>query len=230
MFNIEPFDAVFLDSLGWSLGVWLVLYIADYYMTVWGAALYRKGANEHVVFDGSYELTPQFQEDINRLRRFSPRFLRYVLQSVVIVCALWYVAWRWTDWALMFLVAYGGLIFRQIVVLGRHVRNIALFRCLLNPDGVNGRIQYARWLTLEQSSVELFSMAGLLLAAAVTSANAMLYGGALAVFLSGLEHRKMARKARRETKRPPPLSQSADGIARVSAGADAKAQESGRAG
>jgi hypothetical protein len=210
MFNIAPLEVVLLDNLGWSLGVWLVLYLADYYLTVWGATLYRQGANEHVVFEGSYELTPQFREDIDLLRRFSPRFFRYVLLSVAIVSGLWYVAWRWPDWELMFLVAYGGLVFRQIVVLARHARNIALFRRLKTHGGVEGCIRYATWLSLEQSSVELFCMSVLLLAAGLTASSTMLYGGAFAVCVMGLEHCKMARKARREAQKPPPLDQPAD--------------------
>ena len=191
---MNDLEAIFLISPWLSIGVWLVLYVADYYLTVWAAILYRQGANAHVVFEGSYELTPQFQKDIDGLRRFSPRFLGYVVLSTGIVGGLWYVANRWPDWRNMFLLAYGGLVFRQLAVLVRHARNIALFRRLREHKGVEGRISYSTWLTLEMSWVELLFMALLLLAAAGVAGRMTLYGGAFAVFVTGLEHRKMSKK------------------------------------
>lgn len=189
-------EAFLLDRPGWCVGLWLVLYVADYYLTLCGARLYRAGANAHVVFDGSYELTPQFRADIDGLRTVSPRFLAYVVLSVGIVLALWYVADRWPDWQTMFLMAYGGLVFRQLVVLVRHARNIALFRRLKTHAGVDGQVRYATWLSLEQSWVELGFMALLLLAAAAVAGKASLYGGAFAVLVAGLEHRRMSRRNR----------------------------------
>ena len=85
---------------------------------------------------------------------------------------------------------------RQLVVLVRHARNIALFKRLKVSEGVDGRIRYSQWLTLEMSCMELCFMALLLFAAALVSGTAMLYGGTLAVLVTGLEHRKLSRRQR----------------------------------
>ena len=53
------------------LPVWLVLYVSDYYPTILGARYVRMGACEHIVFEGSYELTPELQGDVDALRRLS---------------------------------------------------------------------------------------------------------------------------------------------------------------
>lgn len=195
MINTESF---LLSSPWAAIAIWIVLYVGDYYLTIWGATLYGKGAKQHIEFEASYELTPQFQKDINHLRVVSPRFLGYVVLSVAIVFALQFVANRWPEWRAMFLLAYGGLVFRQIAVLVRHARNIALFRRLKDHTGIEGHVRYRQWLTLEMSWIELLFMALLLLAAAGVAGKLMLYGGAFALFVTGLEHRKLSRKKKSE--------------------------------
>lgn len=189
MIDIETY---LLSNLWFSVGLWIVLYVADYYLTIWGARLYNAGAKEHFVFEGSYELTPQFQMDIDLLRTFSPRFFVYVVLSTWLVWLLWKVA-QLPDWQALFLLPYGALVFRQLVVIVRHARNISLFRHVKEHRGVEGRISYSRWLSLELSWLELLFMALLLLMAALVAGKITLYGGALSVFMTGLKHRNMSR-------------------------------------
>ena len=195
MIDIETW---LLSNLWAVIGIWVVLYVADYYLTILGAKLHAEGANQHIEFEASYELTPQFQEDVDLLRMFSPRFLGYVALSSVFIVALWYVGHRWPELRAMFLFAYGGLVFRQLVVLTRHARNITLFHRLKDHTGIEGHLRYAQWLTLEISAVELLLMALLLLAAAVVAGKWTLYGAALVVLMTGLEHRTMSRKKKSE--------------------------------
>ena len=54
---------------------WAALFISDMHLTVTCARMYQAGVRDHIVFEGSYELTPYHQADIDALRRFSPRFL-----------------------------------------------------------------------------------------------------------------------------------------------------------
>ena len=58
-----------------GVAVWIALYVSDYVLTVKCARLYKSGAHEKVVVEGSYELTAYFQRDIDSLRLFSPRFI-----------------------------------------------------------------------------------------------------------------------------------------------------------
>ena len=79
---------LFLDRLWPGLIAWTVLYISDYSLTIMCARLYQAGANQKMAFEGSYEITPYYQRDINSLRRLSPRFFAALLLSLVWLSAL----------------------------------------------------------------------------------------------------------------------------------------------
>jgi hypothetical protein len=65
-------DNYFFESLWPGLAFWAVLYISDYYLTLTCARLYQRGVREKIEFEGSYEITPYFQADIDSLRAISP--------------------------------------------------------------------------------------------------------------------------------------------------------------
>jgi hypothetical protein len=62
---------VLLQSAWLGSALWATVYISDYVLTVTCARLYR--AQDNIVFEGSYEITPIFQADIDALRAVSPR-------------------------------------------------------------------------------------------------------------------------------------------------------------
>ena len=64
--------------------IWAALFFSDYYLTLHCAQLYRDRVREKLVFEGSYELTPYYQQDIDSLRLVSPRgfFWCFPLYSV----------------------------------------------------------------------------------------------------------------------------------------------------
>src|SRR5947207_12636171 len=65
----------FVQNLWAGLSVWILLFVSDYTLTLICARLYQKSVREKIVFEGSYELTPYFQRDIDALRAVSPRFV-----------------------------------------------------------------------------------------------------------------------------------------------------------
>ena len=69
------------------MAIWSLLYISDYALTIKCARLY--GRQEKVVFEGSYEITPFFQRDINSLRVVSPRFVFALLLTLGFLGFLW---------------------------------------------------------------------------------------------------------------------------------------------
>ena len=85
------FADVIFEKLWLILPIWVLVYLSDYYLTILGARAYEAGAKEHLLFEGSYELTPTFQKDVDALRVFSPKFLRAVLLTSGFVAALWYL-------------------------------------------------------------------------------------------------------------------------------------------
>src|SRR5262249_29585706 len=78
----------FFDNLWSGLMVWVVLYVSDYSLTLACARLYRQGVCDKIVFEGSFELTPYFQADIDSLRAVSPRFLAALIIGLVYLVAV----------------------------------------------------------------------------------------------------------------------------------------------
>jgi len=74
---------VFAESLWVGPVLWAGLYVSDYVLTIACARLYQ--AQNKIVFEGSYEITPMFQADVNALRRVSPRFLFFLVEATAVL-------------------------------------------------------------------------------------------------------------------------------------------------
>ena len=81
-----------VDNLWPGMVVWSVLYISDYSLTLACARLYRRGVSARIVFEGSFEITPYFQSDIDSLKVVSPRFVAAMLLTWVYLAAVWFLA------------------------------------------------------------------------------------------------------------------------------------------
>jgi len=194
-----PFRGSSLDELLFqypaiAVLVWIAAYISDYYLTVKSARLYAL-VKDHIVYEGSFELTPFYQSDIDRLRRISPRLLLMIALNVCLFTALWYAA-RELQLYQAFALAIGSALLSEAAIHVRHLRNLALFRAAARGGVLQGRLAYPRWLILRMSAVELGAFAALyaLLSAALQSW--FLLGGALSCAGLAGKHRKMAAQAR----------------------------------
>jgi len=173
------------------------MYISDYYLTIYGARLYQTHARRYFVFEGSYELTPYFQEDINALRNLSPRFILSLMVTWVLLFLVWLLGVWFLQVPETFSLVIGALILVEAVVHIRHFRNIFLFRLTMRDDtGLTGKIEYAKWVTLRLSSVEMVSFAVLFLLIFLATGSWFFLGGALRTFVEGVKHIRLARRAR----------------------------------
>jgi hypothetical protein len=130
----------FLLSSPWpALPLWSGLYISDYMLTLSCARLYRSGLDNQLVFEGSYEITPFHQRDVDALPIVSPRFLESFALSIVLLWTVWMLAAA--SQPEMFELAVGSLVSAQLVVHIRHLRNLFLFRAMAG-GGVRGRMEY----------------------------------------------------------------------------------------
>jgi hypothetical protein len=191
------FETFLSDQPGFALLIWALLYSGDYALTIYGAKLYQSKLKAHVVFTGSYELTPFFQKDINALRLVSPRFLILLLVSLALLAVIWLlsVPYLGMDW--LFTLATGVLFLREIAIYMRHMRNIATAHASGIPGAMQGVVQYARWFSLQISSVEVFTFAILFLLIALGWRSWFFGGGFLGCASIGWQHWRAARKARR---------------------------------
>jgi hypothetical protein len=189
-----------LDNPWFALAAWLLSYVADYYLTLYSARLYQAGARDHFTFEGSLELTPYFQADIDGLRRLSPRFMLALLSSVLALELVWYLSMVVLHLPAFFEFLLGGLVLREAAVIMRHARNIALFRAALSGrglaagQGLEGQIHYGRRLSLRLSAIDMFSFTALFGLLAVITGSWALAGGGFACAVTALQHLRRARK------------------------------------
>jgi hypothetical protein len=180
-------------SLWPGLLSWIVLYCSDYALTIRCARMYRAGVDRKLSFEGSYELNPYFQKDVDSLRRLSPNFV----YALGVTCTILVFAWQFRQLPWPFGRGYhfllGWLILTQLALHVRHFRNLFLFSQALRPEGVQGRIEYRRFVALRVSAVDLASFAALFLALFVAAPDAFLLGGAMANASIAWKHWRQAR-------------------------------------
>jgi hypothetical protein len=156
--------------------VFLILYILDYYLTVYAARLYRAGADQVIVLGGSYELNPRFVSDIDRVRKISPRFIASLILYSLLIWGVWYLTVIWADVHKMYRFVAGGVILVQGPIQVRHMRNILAFRHARDKEGISGRIEYSRAISYAASALELVLFSGLYLALAFVAGRWELAG------------------------------------------------------
>ena len=118
---------------------WSLLYVSDYALTITCARLYQAGAKEKIVFEGSYEITPFYQRDVNALRSISPRFLAMLTLSVAFLALVWVLDGQ--SQPKFYELVLGMMILVELIIHVRHLRNLLLFRAINYTDAVRGRIE-----------------------------------------------------------------------------------------
>jgi len=197
MLHTSLTESLWLGSL-----VWACLYISDYCLTIAGARLYQ--AQETIVFQGSYEITPIFQADVNALRRISPRFLTILFASTLYLYGLSYVSAMW-EMREAYTTALGALVLLELTVHMRHLRNRYLFRHASGPDGIRGRVEYPRGLILRGSALEVLLFSALYAFLFVETGDLFVLGGALGCVVLAVNHYVLARRfERRRSSTPRP--------------------------
>ena len=173
---------------------WAVLYCSDYYMTIACARLYTQ--QDKIKFEGSYELNPLFEEEVNALRRISPSFIAILIVSTVALFVMGTMAEPQVHGTYIFLL--GSVLLMQLTVHVRHLRNWLLFRHALRSDAITGHLEYRRDIVLRASAFEILEF-GVLYAFiyAFTPAGPFVLGGAFACAVTAISQYRLAR-ARKE--------------------------------
>jgi hypothetical protein len=173
--------------------LWAALYISDYTMTLVCARLYQAGAREKMTFEGSYEITPFYQKDIDTLRRLSPRFVLVLVIGVAVLSITGRDMAETSPDLFAFLL--GALILLQLMIHIRHVRNFVLFRAMAT-DGIRGRLEYARPLMLKSSSIEIAMFAVMFTVLFAFTGSPFVLGGAFGCAVVAIQHWNLMRRAR----------------------------------
>ena len=174
--------------------LWIILYTSDYYLTIYSARGFREIG--HFQFEGSYELTPQFQKDVDALKPISKRHLGLLAVYSLLIFLLWWAIIRYLGSPRLYLLYLGVFLLVEVAVHLRHLRNVFLVREIRKNGGVEGQISYRKWLSYRVSSFEFNLIGVLFLIVAVLSFSTFFLGGALVCWGTGFKHGRLAKKAK----------------------------------
>jgi hypothetical protein len=186
-----------IDNVWLAILIWVVLYVSDYALTLSAARLYRTGANKHIGFEGSYELTPYFVKDIDTLRFLSPRFLLALVLSVLFILAEWGLFVPFGHLPGAFLFVLGMLYLVEAAIHLRHWHNLYVFRQCRHEGNVTGRIEYTKSFSLRNSAVQVWGFSALFLALALVTGSWFLAGGSLSCLATGIQHWRLAGRTKK---------------------------------
>jgi hypothetical protein len=158
------------------------------------ARLYKAGAGQQIHFEGSYEITPYYQKEVDAIRLLSPRFVIALVGSSAVQCALWWLTMKALFVPQLYFFGLGAMVLVQLTINVRHIRNYFLFRAILAGDGITGRIEYARPVMLRMSSVELFAFSAAYAVIYLMTASWFVLGGVFVCLSVGFNHRELGRK------------------------------------
>ncbi|HXQ39420.1 MAG TPA: hypothetical protein VN843_35800 [Anaerolineales bacterium] len=182
--------------------LWIILYVSDYYLTVYSARGFKEIG--YFQFEGSFELTPQYQKDIDALKPISRlHIILLILYSLLILTIWWaFVYFLGLPWA--YLLYLGMFLLLEVAVHLRHLRNIFLIREIRKNGGTSGQISYKKWFSYRVSAFELYLYFGLFLIVATLEASPFFLGGAIICFANGFKHNRLAKKVKLTAEPPSP--------------------------
>jgi len=186
-----------ISSPWYGVIFWVILYISDYYLTIYSARGFREIG--HFQFEGSMELTPQFQNDVDNLRPVSRRHILILFITSFMIFALWWMTHisylvEWT-----YPLFLGIFLLLEVAVHFRHLRNIAIIREIRKNGGVEGKITYKQWFSYRNSANELYITGTFFLLVALLTYSLFFFGGALACYGTALRHALWSKKAKTKT-------------------------------
>ena len=171
--------------------LWTLIYISDYSLTIASARKYR--ANSHFEFEGSFELTPQFEKDVDALRPISRRHLLMLLLTYGLLIAFW---WSFSMISLPpgYLLILGAFLLMEAGIHMRHFRTFHLLRVVEMNGGLEGKILYRRWLMFSTSAMEFFIYSILFLITSILTNSYFFLGWAISCCSLAINHHGKYRK------------------------------------
>lgn len=181
--------------------IWVVLSLGDYYLTIIGARLAKK---QHIIeYEGSYELNPVYQDDIDKLKLYSPRMIKSIIIMLPIYLFMGYIPGvpRY-----LFGLLIGATSFADLPIYIRHINNIVTFRSYARVDsGISGNIKLPERRSYYTSYLEFICFSLFTFTAFVLTGSPILLGGSLGMAGMALGNFQLSRKKPGKKAEPPPL-------------------------
>lgn len=178
----------------YGLILWIILYTSDYYLTIYSARGFREIG--HFQFEGSMELTPQFQKDVDNLNPVSKRHILLLIASSFVLLLIWWITRLsiYLEWIYPFYL--GMFLLLEVAVHLRHLRNIAMIREVRKNGGIDGTIFYQQWFSYRSSANELYITAAFFLLVALLTYSLFFLGGAIVCYATAFKHARLAKKTK----------------------------------
>ena len=175
--------------------LWVILYSSDYYLTLYSARGLRETG--HFEFEDSFELTPQYQKDINALKPVSALHIILLILYSLLIIFIWWLTSRLPYFPWTYLFYLGMFLLMEVAIHFRHLRTVSLVREIRkDPGGVEGHIFYRKRFSYTISAAELYIFSFLFLIIALLAYSPFFLGGAIMCFGTGLKHARWAKKAK----------------------------------
>lgn len=191
-----------------GMALWVILYISDYYLTLSAAKGFGKIGHFH--YEGSYELTPQYQQDIDSHTPISKRHLTLLVIYTLFILLLWWIFAKLLHLQMVYSFYLGMLLLIETSVHIRHFRNLYLIRIVQREGGVDGEIKYLKRLSYKISAFDLYLFAALYLITAVITFSPFFLGGAVMCAGTGIKHSRYAKLAMKSQLNTPSLDKNAN--------------------
>jgi len=174
--------------------LWVILYTSDYYLTIYSA----RGLKEigHFQTEGSFELTPQYQKDIDALKPVSKLHITLLVIYSLVILGLWWLFDILFFYPWLYRLYLGMFLLIEVAVHIRHLRNVFIVREVRKNGGVDGQVKYRKWFSYKLSAAELYLFGILFLMTATLTFSPFFLGGAIMCFGTGFKHSRMSKKAK----------------------------------
>jgi hypothetical protein len=174
--------------------LWIILYTSDYYLTIYSARGFREIG--HFQFEGSFELTPQYQKDIDGLKPVSKLHVTLLFLYSLVIAIIWwfFVGLLKLQWA--YLLYLGMFILLEVAVHLRHLRNVFMVNTVRKSGGVEGQVRYQKQFSYKISAFEFTMLGFLFLITAILVFSTFFLGGAIMCFGTCVRHSILAKKAK----------------------------------
>jgi hypothetical protein len=187
-------EEAFCSSVWLTIAVWVAIYASDYYLTIVGARIYDAAGRRHVRFQGSYELNPLFQKDVDARRLFSFRWIAMLLLSAGCIWLLWFLAVERRHQPELYSFSVGCLFLLSFAANMRHARNILVFRWMKNVPAPENPFEYPRRLMLRYSAMDRLLLAVVFLTLALVTSSWFVFGGSASCAVVALKQWRLSRR------------------------------------
>lgn len=170
--------------------LWAVLSVFDFSSTMIYSKAYREFLSANVTYEGGMEMNPAFEQDVQQLNWFSPRYI--VSMLVVALLIAWAGSWFPKSW---FESLAGAALLLVLITDLRHIENLSVVWFLKsNPSSFKGRIEQSYALSQRRIAVGTFNIGLLYLIIYFLVGRIFFIGGAVICTLFSVRHYLLARR------------------------------------